>query len=525
MEGGARWCRRCIPWEHRPICGEPITRSVAGIVMSGEHPASAAGSFVAMDKRSMVGLLVLIGVALIGTLALQAVWLRNSIMLRRTVLAESVDRALLNVSEHLDRIERFSDLQRDARGKRLLMRLDTLRRIAAHTPPGVVGSRELLDPVEQELLVADLVRSILATDLHKDIRERIDPMLLDSLMREELRAAGVDGGYAYAVFGADGHAVLPTDDHIDSATWADTPHRVLLFRHRLTNPGAELRLVLTHPTGMVMHGVWPKVFVAVLFMAMIVAGFLIAIRIIQRQKRLSDIRNDLVNNMTHELKTPISTIGLACEALADPSVPRTEEQVRNWINMIRNENKRLGSLVENVLQSAVMDSGGMVLKRVDLDVHALIEDVVRGSSMQVSRRSGIITTDLQAEIHRMPADRTHLTNLLYNLIDNAVKYTEAAPRIRIATRSDHEGLHLSVSDNGIGIPASEQKKIFERLYRIPTGNVHNAKGHGLGLSYVRNVVRGHGGTIRVESTPGRGSTFHIFLPFHHVTDRDTSRGG
>jgi two-component system phosphate regulon sensor histidine kinase PhoR len=146
--------------------------------------------------------------------------------------------------------------------------------------------------------------------------------------------------------------------------------------------------------------------------------------------------------------------------------------------------------------------------------------------MQVGRRNGRIDLELNAEVHHLHGDRTHLTNVLYNLIDNAVKYTEQEPRIRIATTSDDRGITLSVSDNGIGIPAAEQDRIFDRLYRIPTGNVHNAKGYGLGLSYVRTVVERHGGRIRVNSTPGRGSTFHIFVPFEHVrTDQVAARGG
>jgi two-component system phosphate regulon sensor histidine kinase PhoR len=231
-----------------------------------------------------------------------------------------------------------------------------------------------------------------------------------------------------------------------------------------------------------------------------------------------------VNNLTHELKTPISTIGLACEALADPSMPRTEQQVRSYTAMIRDENKRLGALVENVLQSAVLDGGQMLVKRVELDLHALVHDVVRSSNILLDRRNGRMELDLQAEIHRVQGDRIHLTNLLYNLVDNAVKYTEKEPRIAIATRSDDRGITVSVTDNGIGIAASEQRKIFERLYRVPTGNIHNAKGFGLGLSYVRNVVERHGGRIRVESAPGRGSTFHIFIPFEHArTDEAAAR--
>jgi two-component system phosphate regulon sensor histidine kinase PhoR len=177
-----------------------------------------------------------------------------------------------------------------------------------------------------------------------------------------------------------------------------------------------------------------------------------------------------------------------------------------------------------VLQSAVLESGHMLLKRVDLDVHALIHDVVRSSGIQVSRRNGQIELDLKADIHHLNGDRIHLTNLLYNLIDNAVKYAEQEPRIRIGTRSDDEGVTISIADNGIGIAPSEQRKIFDRLYRVPTGDLHNAKGFGLGLSYVRTVVERHHGRIKLESAPGRGSTFHIFIPFEHVATAETTVG-
>jgi two-component system phosphate regulon sensor histidine kinase PhoR len=205
-------------------------------------------------------------------------------------------------------------------------------------------------------------------------------------------------------------------------------------------------------------------------------------------------------------------------------MPKTEQQVRTFVGMIRDENKRLGSLVENVLQSAVLEGGHMLLKRVDLDLHAVVRDVVRSSEIQVSKRNGLIELDLAAEIHHVYADRIHLTNLLYNLVDNAVKYAEQEPRITIATRSNDEGVTVSVTDNGIGIATAEQQKIFDRLYRVPTGNIHNAKGFGLGLSYVRTVVQRHGGRIKLESAPGRGSTFHIFIPFEHV-QADKTAGG
>lgn len=314
---------------------------------------------------------------------------------------------------------------------------------------------------------------------------------------------------------------METDEPGTEQDLALTPHRVRLFRHDLTDSGTYLHVVLAEEQKALWSGIGPQLVIAGLFIALIITVFVITLRSIIRQKRISVIRNDLVNNLTHELKTPISTIGLACEALSDPSIPRTEEQVRSYVAMIRDENKRLGSLVENVLQSAVLDSGHMVLKVVDLDIHGLIQDVIRSSNILVSRRSGRIVTDLRAEIHHVQGDRIHLTNLLYNLIDNAVKYTRSEPLIRIATRSDDVHITISITDNGIGIAPSEQRKIFDRLYRVPTGNIHNAKGFGLGLSYVRTVVERHRGRITLESTPGHGSTFHIQIPFEHVVSPET----
>jgi two-component system, OmpR family, phosphate regulon sensor histidine kinase PhoR len=297
-----------------------------------------------------------------------------------------------------------------------------------------------------------------------------------------------------------------------------------LFRHDLGGRTYFLHVDVPGQRSLLWQGMLPMLLTSALFMAIIVVAFLYTIRTIYRQKRIGEIRNDLVNNLTHELKTPISTIGLACEALTDPSMPKTEQQVRTFVTMIRDENKRLGALVENVLQSAVLESGHMLLKRVELDLHTVVQEVVRSSSIQVSRRNGRIDLDLKAEIHHVHGDRIHLTNLLYNLIDNAVKYAEQEPRIRIATVSNNEGVTISVTDNGIGIAPSEQRKIFDRLYRVPTGNLHNAKGFGLGLSYVRTVVERHGGRIKLESAPGRGSTFHIFIPFEHVTTVQATAG-
>lgn len=513
-----------------------------------------------MDKRWISGLLVAITIALLGLVGIQVKWMRDTVELREAQFERTVDNALFAVCDRLEQVERMKDLKRHRAGRRLLRKLDAMRHSSAEQvamreeevlmpdseehwaapeapeapvpPEGGMPEQEALlhemvqvDHEEHEAMITDMVRGILANELARDIRDRINGRTLDSLLNEEFVSNGFLGELHYGVFSEDGEPVdLGSGEGRDTVVTALSPFKEKLFRHDLAGPTYYLHVDIPGRRSMLWQGMLPALFISALFTAIIVLAFIYTIRTIHRQRRIGEIRNDLVNNLTHELKTPISTIGLACEALTDPSMPKTEQQVRTFVNMIRDENKRLGSLVENVLQSAVLESGHMVLKRVDLDVHAVLQEVVRSSNIQVSRRNGRIDLDLRAEIHHVNGDRIHLTNLLYNLIDNAVKYAEQEPRIRISTASDDEGITISVADNGIGIAASEQRKIFDRLYRVPTGNLHNAKGFGLGLSYVRTVVERHHGRIKVDSTPGRGSTFHIFIPFEHVTTAQAAGG-
>ncbi len=494
-----------------------------------------------MEKRWAIGLVAGITLALAGLIAIQLHWMRSTLAVREAQFHASADNALLMVSEQLERLERMRELKKHAAGRRLLLRLDTLRQGLPPLPPAPPiplfdsvpsaplpawgpGENSRVVGDDQAELVHDMVRAILAAELEQDIRSRVDPGLLDSLLRAELSANNIEGPWTYGVYNGAGEEVWRPDEHEAPVEPNEEAHKVRLFRHDLVGPAYFLHVYLPGHHRAIVRGMLPLIVVSLVFTLVVVVAFFITMRTIFRQKRLGQIRSDLVNNLTHELKTPISTIGLACEALTDPSVPKTDEQVRTFVGMIRDENKRLGSLVQNVLQSAVMADGRMVLKPVDLDVHAVINDVVRASNMQVSRRNGRIEAELKAEIHHVEADRTHMTNLLYNLIDNAVKYTEQEPRIRIGTNSDNEGITISVTDNGIGIPAAEQRKIFDRLYRVPTGNLHNAKGFGLGLSYVRAVVQRHHGRIRVESAPGNGSTFHIFIPFEHARPHQAAAG-
>lgn len=478
-----------------------------------------------MEKRTITALIVAISVALLGLVLIQAKWVSDTLALKDAQFNEGIDNALVAVSDRLERAEarqNFRTLPADAKGGGLYID----QGLAAHDSSS--GPNDLNKDTLNELL-----RGILSAGMFRDIHERIDPRLLDSLIREELRMRHINCAYEYGVFGEEGGAVLLSlAEGADSNRIRTSAHRTRLFRNdwpqeRSIGNSWWLHLSVPARPYVLLRSMWPMLASSTIFLLMVAAIFGFTLRAILRQKRLGDIKNDLVNNLTHELKTPISTISLACEALNDPGIPKDAAQVRLFTNMIRDENKRLGMLVESVLQSAVTDQGGMRMRTTDVDIHAMLTEVVRNSALQAENRGGRIIFAPAAELAHVRGDRTHLTSIFYNLIDNAVKYCIASPVIHISTRSDAQALTIEVRDNGIGIPRSEQRKIFDRLYRVPTGNVHNVKGFGLGLSYVKAVVEKHGGTIRVESESeaydqGTGSRFIITIPFEHGEQDQTA---
>ena len=234
--------------------------------------------------------------------------------------------------------------------------------------------------------------------------------------------------------------------------------------------------------------------------------------VIVRQKKLSVIKNDFINNMTHEFKTPIATISLASQMLKDGAVTNTPDSVDRIATIIRDESKRLTFQVERVLQTALFTETRMKLKLKNINMNQLIEDLLPKFSLRVEDKGGKFSAYLEAEQDEVLADEVHVTNVISNLVDNAIKYCVKPPEITIYTRNKDKEIVISVIDNGIGIAKKDQKLIFERFYRVSTGNLHDVKGFGLGLSYVKKIVEAHGGRIDVESSPEKGSCFDIILP-------------
>nr|WP_236017322.1 HAMP domain-containing sensor histidine kinase [Roseivirga sp. E12] len=256
----------------------------------------------------------------------------------------------------------------------------------------------------------------------------------------------------------------------------------------------------------------PLLRTSLLLLLILIAAFSYTVITINKQKKLSDLKNDFINNLTHEFKTPIFSISLASGLLRKSEEVKQSARLLKYTELIDNEGKRLKSQVDKILQMALIDSGNFKLDKKQLNLHDLIERVSKNFELIINEQKGQLTLDLSAESASIFADETHLNNIIYNLLDNAVKYTEKRPEIVVSTANTDEGIILIIKDNGIGMSEQVQKFIFDKFYRAGSGDLHNVKGFGLGLSYVKSVIEAHKGGINLNSKKNEGSEFNIYLP-------------
>jgi two-component system phosphate regulon sensor histidine kinase PhoR len=250
------------------------------------------------------------------------------------------------------------------------------------------------------------------------------------------------------------------------------------------------------------------------FSLFILSTFALSLYFIIRQKKISEMKSDFINNMTHEFKTPIATISLAADTIINPKIINNDASIRHFISMIKKENNRMNKQVETILQIASLDKKEIEFKFKNVSMHNIILCAIETIDIQVQQRNGKINLNLDAAEDMIMGDSEHLTNLVNNLLDNAVKYSPDSPDITVGSKNIEKGILFSVSDRGIGMTKAVQSKIFERFYRQSSGNVHDVKGFGLGLNYARAIIDAHKGDINVYSEPGKGSRFEIFLPFN-----------
>ncbi|MBC7125817.1 MAG: HAMP domain-containing histidine kinase, partial [Bacteroidales bacterium] len=363
--------------------------------------------------------------------------------------------------------------------------------------------------LKKTVFVENIVDRMIRVEL--PLHERISQEQLDSIIHRELTRKGIDARYEYRV-------TNEKDSTIYSSPRFKASFRGLVLRDKLfPNDFFARRYFLTlyfpNQKTYLLGSLGPMTFGTLLLTLLIISIFTITLYIIFKQKRISEIRNDFVSNMTHELKTPISTISLAAQMLNDKSIPHERKNLDYLGGVIADESKRLGLQVEKVLQMAIFERAKLRLKIKEVDIHEVIKKVTNNFALQLNSQDGIIIHEFNAKSPIVKADEVHLTNVINNLLDNATKYRNGNPVINIITKDVSNGIVVAVKDNGIGISRDNLKKIFDQFYRVPSGNIHNVKGFGLGLSYVKKIVEAHGGKIWVESKLGEGSTFSFFMPW------------
>ncbi len=337
---------------------------------------------------------------------------------------------------------------------------------------------------------------------------------IDSTIKSGLKKAGITTPYVYGVIQNRSGKVKYISDKLANINELKKGYHVRLDVGSKVD-AEDVYLYFPKLDRYIYAKIWFIFVASLLLIIIILSCFWYSIRIIFRQKKISDIRSDFINNMTHEFKTPISTVSLATEALLSFDVRKSEEKTVQYLKIAQQENKRLGNMVEKVLNIAAYDRGEIRLQFQQTDMNELIETAISNMQMQILERNAVLTRYYNADNYNLDVDQDHFKNVITTLIDNALKYSEGQPGIEIHTSNSKDFFVISVEDHGIGISKEEQKKIFEKFYRVPTGKVHNVKGFGLGLSYAAGIVKMHGGSISVQSQLNRGSIFEIHIPLKH----------
>jgi len=351
-------------------------------------------------------------------------------------------------------------------------------------------------------------------DRNKSLLERIPPKVLDSIIYKEFIARSIPADYIYGIKQISKKNYEYASSNADTNQLLKSNYSVSLFPNDILKKNEQLTISFPRKYEFLFYSLWPLLISAVVFSIIMVIGFIYVMRTVLTQKKLAEIKSDFINNMTHEFKTPIATISIANESLKNPKVYSSPEKLDYYTGVIRDENKRMLRQVEVMLQMAQLEKGELKLKHELLKMEEVVEEAINSSLLSVENKNGKIELSVIEEIAPITGDRNHLINVISNLIDNSIKYSNEAPQIVVSIKNNLDNITIAVKDNGIGMTKEVQKRIFDTFYRATTGNLHDVKGFGLGLSYVRAIVEQHQGTISVESEINKGSTFTIQLPIN-----------
>ncbi len=341
------------------------------------------------------------------------------------------------------------------------------------------------------------------------IHNRVSKQEIELLLERELKNRNINTTYEYGVASKG----LPTTVKSRKFSFRnETPYKSLIFKDAEDNSNYSLLISFPKKKRFLIRQILGMAALSLLFTLVIVVAYSSAIYQLIKQKQISEIKSDFINNMTHEFKTPIATINLAVEAIKNPQVIDDKEKVMRYLKMIRDENKRMHAQVENVLRISKLEKNQLDISKDRVDVHDIIQDATAHVELIVADRGGYIETHLNAERKEVLANEMHFTNVIVNILDNAIKYSPEEPKIDIYTETVKNNIIIQVKDQGAGMSKIVLKRVFEKFYREHTGDIHNVKGHGLGLAYVKRIIDDHQGEVYAESEKGKGSTFYIKLP-------------
>jgi two-component system phosphate regulon sensor histidine kinase PhoR len=525
-----------------------------------------------MKQKSLIGLIILMSISLIGIILAQYLWIRKALKIQEEKLQSAAYTALNYVSKRIDNElstqfiigQFYYSKPRVVKGRAsisIITNNDTVRNEFEYGTSGdsiTVNGDKLFTIGNDSTVLNEMEKAISrmeqAFDIFNDsvssstgsnpVQENsnkiarmierlsyeyhtreipiweklnfISPQVIEKLIRQELNNVGVNTSFKFAVI--DGFKKIVPGYHskdINLKNWnKELPVVVNLFPNDIITGWSPYKLVVVFPeANTYLYKSQAGLFIfSMLFTLFILVTFFITIRMILFQKKASEIKSDFINNMTHEFKTPIATINLASDSINNEKVIHNPDMVRSFLKIIKEENNRMNSQVERVLQMSLIEKKDFTIVKTELDIHAIINNAINKIKLQLQEKNGKITTELNADSFVIMGDEIHLTNVIVNLLENAVKYSKDEPEIRISTTGQPDGILISIEDNGIGMTKEQQSKIFEKFYRAEGGNVHNVKGFGLGLSYVKAVVDAHNGEIKVESRKNEGTKFTIFLP-------------
>ena len=504
-----------------------------------------------MKKRAIFFLGVVMAISFFGLITLQANYIKLTAEMRTDQFNETVKRTLYQVARILEEEETLQYLNNNLSipskktkitvGKTISQGSDSQMRTIEDMADSILcseyscvrvkprvfistrhGSNTIQESsrimqnklreryLHDRALLDDILIRLLSESYIRPIEDRINFQQLNEILDRELDFNGLNIPHYFSVINKDGKEIFRSKG-FETGLSDRGYYTQILFPNDPTPQPNYLKVYFPTRNNYILSSM-TLTLPSMIFTTLLLFTFILTIAIISRQKRLSEMRTDFMNNMTHELKTPVSSISLASQMLNDASIAKSPGMIQQLSGVIKDETKRLSQLIDKVLQMSIFEKESTALKLKEMDINELILNIAGNFTIKVESKGGSIETDLKADDPYACIDEVHFTNIIYNLMDNALKYSKDSLMLKVRTWNEKDKLMISIEDNGIGIKRNHLKRIFDKFYRIPTGSVHDVKGFGLGLAYVKKVVTDHKGTIRAESEPNIGTKFIISIP-------------